>query len=59
MAEPAGFSHITVNADDDDDVVIQAGIVEDATGLACEPTDGPKPRPETNCSASSMSRGSL
>ena len=48
MAEPAGFSHITVNADDDDDVVIQAGIVEDATGLACEPTDGPKPRPGTS-----------
>ena len=28
MAGNEGFSHITVNADGDDDVVIQAGIVE-------------------------------
>lgn len=28
MADSTGFSHITVNADTDDDVVIQAGIVD-------------------------------
>lgn len=28
MADSTGFSHITVNADADDDVVIQAGIVD-------------------------------
>ena len=46
MAEPAGFSHITVNADDDDDVVIQAGIVEDGAEVADEPDGEPGPRPE-------------
>ena len=30
MADTTGFSHITVCADDDDDVVIQAGIAEAA-----------------------------
>lgn len=45
MAEPAGFSHITVNADDDDDVVIQAGIVEDGVEAACEPEPDPEPEP--------------
>lgn len=30
MADTTGFSHITVCADDDDDVVIQAGIAETA-----------------------------
>lgn len=30
MAETKGFSHITVTSDDDDDVIIQAGIVEEA-----------------------------
>ena len=30
MADTKGFSHITVGTDDDDDVVIQAGIAEAA-----------------------------
>lgn len=30
MADTTGFSHITVSTDDDDDVVIQAGIAEGA-----------------------------
>ena len=30
MAESKGFAHITVTPDDDDDVVIQAGVVEDS-----------------------------
>lgn len=29
MANSKEFSHITVTADDDDDVVIQAGVVEE------------------------------
>lgn len=31
MANTKGFSHITVSADDDDDVVIQAGIADGAS----------------------------
>lgn len=30
MADTTGFSHITVSTDDDDDVVIQAGIADGA-----------------------------
>lgn len=30
MADTTGFSHITVSTDDDDDVVIQAGIADSA-----------------------------
>lgn len=41
MADPQGFSHITVTAADDDDIVIQAGIVEPA-----EPELELEPEPE-------------
>ena len=39
MANSKEFSHITVTADDDDDVVIQAGVVEEAP--LEEPVDEP------------------
>ena len=39
MANSKEFSHITVTADDDDDVVIQAGVVEEPA--AEEPVDEP------------------
>ena len=43
MADPQGFSHITVTAADDDDIVIQAGIVED---VEPEPESEQEPGPE-------------
>lgn len=58
MADTTGFSHITVGTDDDDDVVIQAGIAEAAPEPAAaeaekageaplepepEPADEPEP----------------
>ncbi len=48
MADPQGFSHITVTAADDDDIVIQAGIVEPAEPepepeLELEPEQEPEP----------------
>lgn len=53
MADTTGFSHITVCADDDDDVVIQAGIAETApepdaaqpAGEAGEAADEPEAEP--------------
>ena len=39
MANSKEFSHITVTADDDDDVVIQAGVVEEPA--AEEPVEEP------------------
>ena len=39
MANSKEFSHITVTADDDDDVVIRAGVVEEPA--AEEPVDEP------------------
>lgn len=38
MAESTGFTHITVTPDEDDDIVIQAGIVADEP-LADEPIE--------------------
>ncbi|WP_304426591.1 SURF2 Surfeit locus protein 2 [uncultured Adlercreutzia sp.] len=53
MADPQGFSHITVTAADDDDIVIQAGIVEAAEPepepepeVEFEPEQEPEPEPE-------------
>lgn len=39
MADIKGFSHITVTADDDDDVVVQAGAVEVGTPDEAEVPD--------------------
>lgn len=43
MAENKAFSHITVNADDDDDVVIQAGIVDAGADAAADDGVGAPP----------------
>lgn len=48
MAESTGFTHITVTPDEDDDIVIQAGIVAEepvgdeapADGMAAAPAEG-------------------
>lgn len=39
MANEHGFSHITVSADDDDDIVIQAGAVEAPGAVQVEEVD--------------------
>lgn len=46
MAENKAFSHITVNADDDDDVVIKAGIVADGVADADAFPSEPEPAAE-------------
>ncbi|WP_296010266.1 SURF2 Surfeit locus protein 2 [uncultured Adlercreutzia sp.] len=57
MADPQGFSHITVTAADDDDIVIQAGIVEPAEPELelepeLEPEQEPEPEPEPEAAPS-------
>lgn len=46
MSDNARFTHITVNAADEDDVVIQAGAVRQAAPQAAdEPAPAPEPEP--------------
>ncbi len=45
MTDATGFTHITVSTDDDDDVVIQAGIADDPAEAPAVPEPAPTPAP--------------